>query len=325
MTCTAMNPAAIPASQASARACNLVLVGNQGVNHLSDFERIRQYIADEAPDVHASVRLDQPYRAWQWVVAMRPTMVFSPVPLNRFRPMRGRLLTGQNLTKSQEYAALEAAGVPVPRYRMLTEANPRPDVTPLGQYVVVKPDRGGRGAHVRTMRATKARWEPTESRISGKSDSLLAQEFIYTGPWPVSYRVTTLFGQVLWALKVEASRTRAAMSGPEAFGTQGGLTVVSNSKGCVMSPTFDEEVIAFGEAAHRAFPNIPLLGIDIVRRATDGKLFVIEVNASGWVWHFGSPLGLRAQKEFGFRFEEQFDGIRKAARVLAAEARRQAR
>ena len=92
-----------------------------------------------------------------------------------------------------------------------------------------------------------------------------------------------------------------------------------------MSPTFDAEIIAFGEAAHRAFPDVPLLGVDIVRRATDGKLFVLEVNASGWVWHFASPLGLRAQREFGFRFEDQFDGIRKAARVLANVARRQAR
>ncbi|MDQ3439249.1 MAG: ATP-grasp domain-containing protein [Planctomycetota bacterium] len=324
MTCMAVHPATTSERQPSTRACNLVLVGNRGVNQLGDFQRVQQYIATDAPDVRAHVVVDQHYRAWRWLAAARPTMVFSPVPLNRFSPLRGRVVTGQNLGKSQEYAALEAAGVPVPRYRLLTEADPRPDVTPLGQYVVVKPDRGGRGAHVRTMRATKARWEPTESRISGKSDALLAQEFIYTGPWPVSYRVTTLFGQVLWALKVEASRTRAPMSAPEAFGTQGGLTVVSNSKGCVMSPLFDEEVIAFGEAAHRAFPDIPLLGIDVVRRATDGKLFVIEVNASGWVWHFSSPLGVRAQKEFGFRFEDQFDGIRKAARVLAAEARRQA-
>ena len=308
----------------AARPCNLVLVGNRGVNHLGDFQRIQRYLAEEAPSVHTHVCTDDVYRAWRWVAAARPTMVFSPVPLSHFRPVRGRVVTGQNLSKSEEYAALEAIGVPVPRYKMLTEADPKPDVTPLGQYVVVKPDRGGRGANIRTMRATKARWEPTESRISGKSDSLLAQEFIYTGPWPTSYRVTTLFGNVLWALKVEAARTRAPMDGPESFGAKGGLTVVSNSKGCVMSPMNDPEIIAFGEAAHRAFPNIPLLGIDIVRRATDGKLFVIEVNASGWVWHFSSPLGLRAQKEFGFKFEDQFDGIRKAARVLATEARRQA-
>lgn len=88
-----------------------------------------------------------------------------------------------------------------------------------------------------------------------------------------------------------------------------------------MRPTFDAEVIRFAEDAHRVFCDIGLLGVDVVRRVTDGKLFVVEVNASGWVWHFGSPLGLRAQAEFGFRFEQQFDGIRKAARVPASQAR----
>jgi hypothetical protein len=125
---------------------------------------------------------------------------------------------------------------------------------------------------------------------------------------------------VIWALKVEASRDRPPLSGPQAFASTPGLSVVSNSKGCVMSPTFDEDVLRLGEAAHRAFPTIPLLGVDVVRREPDGKLFVIEVNASGWVWHFSSALGLRAQQEFGFRFEDQFDGIRKAARILADQA-----
>jgi hypothetical protein len=302
-----------------------VLVANASVNHTPDFLRLREIIAAEAPDVRTSVWADGPYPLKRWALAARPTMVFSPVPLERFRPVRGVVYTGEALAKSEEYGALTRAGVPVPAYRLLTEADPRPDVSALGKYVVVKPDRGGRGAHVRIVRATRAKWEPTESRIAGQSDALLAQEFVYTGPWPVSYRVTTLFGKVLWALQVEANRDRKPLPAPDAFDANPGLSVVSNSKGCVMSPTFDEEVIRFAEDAHRAFPDIGLLGVDVVRRATDGKLFVVEVNASGWVWHFGSPLGLRAQKEFGFRFEDQFDGIRKAARILTGQARAAAR
>lgn len=307
------------------RDCNLVLVANATVNHGPDFERLRQMIADEAPDVRTRVWSDGPYTLKRWRLAVRPTMVFSPVPLERLRPVRGTVFAGKALGKSEEYIALEQVGVAVPGYRLLTEADPRPDVGALGKYVVVKPDRGGRGAHVRIMRAARVRWEPTESRIAGHSDALLAQEFVYSGPWPLSYRVTTLFGKVLWALQVEANRDRKPLPGPDAFDANPGLSVVSNSKGCMMSPTFDAEVIRFAEDAHRAFPDIGLLGVDVVRRATDGKLFVVEVNASGWVWHFGSPLGLRAQKEFGFRFEDQFDGIRKAARILAGQARTAAR
>jgi hypothetical protein len=76
------------------------------------------------------------------------------------------------------------------------------------------------------------------------------QEFVYTGPWPVSYRVTTLFGQVLWLLKVEADKSRAPLpQGPDALKHCPGVTVVSNSKRCVVSLNYDEEVIRFAERA----------------------------------------------------------------------------
>jgi hypothetical protein len=307
------------------KSCNVVLVGNESVGHMGDFQRIADYIREYAPQVRTFVWTDRHYPLRRWTLAPLPTMVFSPVSISHLRLLRGRVFAGSPLSKSEEYTSLTAAGVPVPRYRMLTEADPRPDVSGLGKYVVVKPDRGGRGAHVRIMRASRARWEPTTSRISGQSDALLAQEFIYTGERPISYRVTTLFGEVIWAIKVEADSTRAPLSGPEGFGETPGLSVVSNSKGCVMSLMNDPDIIRFAEAAHRAFPEIPLLGVDVVRRQTDGQLFVVEVNASGWVWHFSSPLGLRAQAEFGFKFEEQFDGLRKAARILSDRALQYAR
>jgi hypothetical protein len=287
------------------------------LNQIGDFERIAQFIGEYAPSIHTKICVDGCYRLKRWALAARPTMVFSPPALRHFKPVRGKVFAGNSLKKSEEYAALEAAGVAVPRYRVLTEQNPQPDLSALGKYVVVKPDRGGRGAHVRIMKSTKAKWQPTESRIAGQSDSLVAQEFIYTGAWPVSYRVTTLFGQVIWALKVEANHSRASLPQAASFDAHPGLSVCSNSKGCVMSLMNDERIIRFGEAAHRAFPDIPLLGVDVIQRQPDGELFIVEVNSSGWVWHFSSPLGLRAQKEFGFTFEEQFDGLRKAARILA--------
>jgi hypothetical protein len=173
---------------------------------------------------------------------------------------------------------------------------------------------------VRIVRTAKLRWEPQETRIAGKSNKTAVQRFVYTGPWPVSYRVTTLFGQCLFALKVEANHDRPPLAGPGEFSRNPGLSVVSNSKGCTFCFENDAEIIRFGEEAHRAFPNIPLLGVDIVRDASDGKLYVLEVNASGFVWHFTSRLGLGVQKQFGLNFESQFDGRRKAAQILAAKA-----
>jgi len=311
------------------RACNLVLLANPGLNQVGDFAKVAGFVREYAPEVRPIVALDQRHRWRKYFWSTRPTLVFSPVPVEHFRPRRGVAYHGNSLPKSEEYVALERCGVPYPRYRVLTEQNPQPkDLAELGQYVVLKPDRGGRGAMVKIVRSGRARWEPAETRIAGESDALIAQEFIYTGPWPVSYRVTTLFGQVLWSLKVEADKTRAPLApGPDAFRQTPGVTVVSNSKRCVMSLNFDQEIIAFAERAHAgllaagAMSQIPLLGVDVIRDALTGKLYVVELNSSGYVWHFSSPLGLRAQKEFGFSLEGQFDGLRKAARILADTAR----
>jgi hypothetical protein len=307
----------------SNRSLNVALVANPGLNQVGDFEKVAGYMREAAPDVRPSVWVDRHYRWQKYLLATRPTFAFSPVPTKQFILPRGVIAHGQPLAKSEEYAALEKAGIPIPRYRVLTEQNPRPaDLTTLGEYVVLKPDRGGRGAMVKIVRSGRAKWEPAETKIAGESDALLAQEFIYTGPWPISYRVTTLYGQVLWSLKQEASHERKPLSGPEGFKQAGGVTVVSNSKGCTMSLNFEQDVIAFAERAHvLALPDVPLLGIDVIRDATTGKLYVVELNSIGYVWHFSSPLGLRAQKEFGFSLEGQFDGLRKAASILADKAR----
>jgi hypothetical protein len=228
---------------------------------------------------------------------------------------------GGALTKSQEFEALTRAGVAVPPYVVLTQEQPTADLSRLGEYVVVKPDRGGRGANVRVMRAGKVRWEPDdESRCAGKSSKTLAQQFIYTGPWPISYRVTSLFGEALFSLKVEASHDRSPLAGPDGFRTTPGLSVVSNSKRCTFCYENDPAIIQFAEQAHRAFPKIPLLGIDVVRDAATGELYVLEVNSGGYVWHFTSRMGLSVQKQFGLNFESQFNGRRKAAQILAAKA-----
>src|SRR5262249_7936685 len=158
------------------------------------------------------------------------------------------------------------------------------------------------------------------SRCAGKSSKTIAQQFIYTGPWPISYRVTTLFGQALFSLKVEASHDRPQLAGADGFRATSGLSIVSNSERCTFCYQNDSEVIRCAEEAHRAFPTIPLLGIDIVRDAATGKLYAMEVNSGGYVWHFTSRMGLGVQKQFGLNFESQFNGRRKAAQILASKA-----
>ena len=76
-----------------------------------------------------------------------------------------------------------------------------------------------------------------------------------------------------------------------------------------------------GESAHAAFPEIPLLGFDVVREVSSGKLYVLEANAIGYIWSF-TP---HQVADYGFSFEAQFDGVRKAAYILAQKTQECAR
>jgi len=273
-------------------------------------------VRDHDRRIRTLVVQDRRYRGRKLLFALRRTLVFSPIPLSRFRPLRGTVFQGRHLGKSGEYRALEQSGIAVPRWR---HGLPDP-LEGFGPYVVIKPNRGRRGHGVKIMRRARASHRE-------KPDTI-AQEFIYTGPFPISYRVTTFFGRILWAVRFEASHDRTPLPNGEAFGRLAGhrgVSIVATARGCRLAFCDDPEIIALGERAHAAFPKIPLLGVDIVKEQETGKLYVIEVNAQGWVWHFSSPVGLELQRTMGARFEDQFDGIRKAAAILAEKTRACAR
>ena len=203
------------------------------------------------------------------------------------------------MPKSDEYRALDAAGIPVPRWALLGP-DLSPDLSAFPAYVVTKPDRGWRGANVRIRRRGRVRYKPPADGEEAESPYTLVQEFIYTGRWPVSYRVTSLFGHMIHSWRVEAGRSRRPLDEPDAFAggeKGGGISIVSSAKDSVFTPCDDTEIVRFGTAAHRAFPDIPLLGVDVVRDARTGKLYVLEVNASGYVWHLDSETGRGIQRD----------------------------
>ncbi len=261
----------------------------------------------------------------RFILPRRPTLTFSPAPTD-MRIWRGRMYKGQRLFKSLQYAALERCSIPVPQWVLFTEGQ-QPDLGRFDPYLVVKPDRGGLGAEVKIMRKGRVRWHPVTTEYAGVSEGRIVQTFIYTGPRPVSYRVSTLFGHALYCVRYEASHARPPLAGPQAFDRSldgKGINIVSTSKGCTIAPSADEEVIRFAQRAHQAFPETPVLGVDVIREQPSGRLYILEVNPGGAGWHFAHERGLRAQREFGFSYEQQFDGLRKAARILAARTRKDA-
>ncbi len=304
---------------------NLFVVSNPQNQHISDFERIVEQVERLDPQIRARhLTTDRRGRGPRWASLLRPTLTVAINEPFRFRPLRGAVAAHGGGGKIAKFRQLDAAGLPLPRWQVV-EPGCQLDVGEWGPYVVEKPSRGRRGAYVRLRRTGKVRYQPPESYPEdhpGRQGPMLAQRFIFTGPQPISYRVLTCFGEVVMAVRYE--NTQARPMDPLEPARGGGGSVVASARGGRIALCDEPDVLALGQASHAAFPDEPLIGADIMREAETGKLWLAEVN-SGHVWTLSNPNGLSAQAEFGLDFYGQFDGLRQAAKGMAAATRRLAR
>ena len=308
--------------------CNLVLVlWADHARTRADLAQIAECVARLNPSIQAFVvshhKFDQLKLLRTW---FRPTLSLSFLDLAKRKLLPGRLLTGFLLYKHGEYARLDAAGIPVPQWTIITpDTRLDPDV--WGPYVVEKPSVGRRGANVRVRKTTRIRYTaPDAFPIGhyGRDGPMLAQRFVYTGEWPSSYRVITIFGEVLLCYR-QISRSRGSpLKGRWGFRETGGVSIVSNTSDMTVELIKDSSIIALAERAHRkAFSDFPILAFDIVRDAETGTLFVLECHAGG-SWMFSADVGVGIQAAHDLDFKKQFGAIEKAAEVIARETTRRA-
>jgi hypothetical protein len=251
---------------------------------------------------------------------LRPTLSLSMIDVTKRKLLPGRFVTGRRLGKRGEYERMDRVGIPVPRWQIVTPET-RLDPDDWGPYVVEKPDRGRVGANIRIRRTSRVQYVDPEALPEdhyGRLGPMLAQQFVYTGEWPTSYRVVTFFGEVLVSYRQSTRDRGQPLTGRWDFGRIGGISIVSNTKSMEVELDKDPEVVALAERTHRlAFGDIPLLGLDIIRDADTGALFVLECHAQGTAWLFSSGVGKGIQAANNVDFEGQYDGIEKAARILA--------
>jgi hypothetical protein len=283
---------------------------------------IAKRVSEINPDIRSFViphhRLPQLklFRTW-----FQPTLSLSFFGITKRKLLPGRVATGSLLHKHGEYARFDNAGIPVPLWTVITP-DTRLDPAVWGPYVVEKPSAGRLGSYVRIRKTTRVGYLPPESFPPdhyGHQGPMLAQQFVYTGEWPTSYRVVTLFGEVLLCYR-QISRTRGhPLQSRWNFRNQGGISIVSNTKDMKIELVKDPSVIALAERAHRqAFPDLPVLSFDIIRDVESGSLFVLECHAGG-SWFFSSDMGLAIEAANNVDFMSQFDAIEKAAHVIARE------
>lgn len=306
---------------------NLVLVHWPERQSLDDFREIARLIRGRAPDIGVLVA-EGKERSLPIVIkaALRPTMVVSMMPRKRFRVLHGRIFEGNDLPKSEQYRRYRAAGIPVPDWHVI-EPGTTLDPAEWGEYVIVKPDLARKSAGIVIKKTTRVRWQPPESFEEGhpgRRSPMVAQKFVYTGRWPRHFRVTTLFGRTLYAFRCEADhgfRPLESRFGFKGANGVGGAPVVSNKKNSHYRLIDDPEILALGERAHAAFPEIPLLGHDIVRDAETGELSLLESNTRGDVWLMSSGTGKSLQQANRFDLYAQFGALEVAAEALVAKVR----
>lgn len=304
---------------------NLFIVSNPRNQHQQDFERIAALVEELAPDIRARhLPTHRRGRGPRWASLLRPSLTVEIQRDGNFRPLRGPTASCASLGKAEEYRRLEAAGLPVPPWLEIVP-DTRLDPSEWGPYVVEKPSVGGRGAGVRLRRTKGLRYrapEAYEEDHPGRKGPMLAQRFVFTGPQPTAFRVLTCFGRVVMAQRYrnESLRVTRTAEGLEV----GGTNIVAAARGTTITLTDEPDLLALGQACHAAFPDVPLVGADIMREAETGKLWVAEVNLAH-VWSLSTPDGLAAQAQFGLDFYRQFDGLRRAAEGMVEATRRLAR
>jgi hypothetical protein len=280
---------------------NLILVAWPGLLDYRDLVEIAHEVAAQAPDIAAHIvsplESSDVLSADKW---QRDTLVVSFSKLGKFNPPRGRVLTNRAISKLEQYARFKSAGIAAPHIEPFRMGE-RYDEAMWGEFVVLKPGlreltSHGIGVHLmRTRRLNdlskrRGRQGPLE-----KAETLLVQQFIDTGKLPAYYRALTLFGNTLYCMKAWSPIPRPDLTAPD----EEIESALIEPKHPELGRQFrilerralvnDTEVMNFARQVHEVTPLVPLLGVDIVRQEGTGKLFVIENNAGGNVWHFSSP------------------------------------
>ena len=290
-----------------------------------DFREAAQRIERAAPDIRTKV--------FSTTTVNLPTMLGTlilprsaiSIEMDRVKLIapRGKRIRHGSIPKEKQLASLAAAGISVPRWTMIG-----PDTTldpkEWGPYVVVKPSRSSKGAFVRIQKTGRVRYKapseyPADHPIH--NGPMLAQQFVYTGPWPTAVKVLTYFGRPLAALRHTGRIELPPLNAPDAFAGAAGSSIVASALGGTMELCNEEDVVDLAHRVAALWPDHPSFGIDIVRDVRTRQLYVLELNPGGNSW-FLTGTGGEAAKGAGLDLYAQFGAIDAIAEASIAVARR---
>jgi hypothetical protein len=301
-----------------------LIIVHRGSDYRADFEDIAARVRAIDAQIQTFVlsfrdRGPLPPTAWE-----HPALIVSLTSRFLLQPERGTVRRNYQVDKLVQARILRARGIPVPP-QLPFRFGMKLDPVLFGDFVILKPmslhlTSRGEGIHLlrrRNLEKMTARDFPADHLIHRDTSGYLVQKFIDTGPRVSDNRVATFFGQVLYANCATARSPRPGLR-DIGFGLKEPpiLSLVMETEWRWHA---DEDTLALARRVHAAFPDVPLLGTDILREAETGRLYVLECNPGGNTWHFSSPTGRDWQAKIGQSLGVSGAGAESLGRRLLTE------
>jgi len=301
---------------------NLVIVYTEHLQDHSDWVAVQERIERDAPDIEVRIvnnfHRNSVTARWQ---ARRPSLVFSPIRLAEFVPRGGAVFCGRILGKDEQVRRLSSIGILAPKTETLS---PTSSFDPLewGEYIVIKPNNSNSGNGVKLVRSAGLSVRYAELTALA-NDQILVQPYIDHAEdgYPTIYRVLTVFGRALYCVMNRWASKRPPLAqiaaDPSGVIATNSDVISSHVRALCNNP----EIVALGERAHEAFPECPVLGVDIIRDIHTDKFYVLEVNPHGNVWHLSSSFARKVDPEYVRARYAQFNALDRTAELLIQKTR----
>lgn len=254
-----------------------------------------------------------------------PLMTFCPSILRCFKAPRGKVFCGQTIRKDEQLRLLSKGGVRVPHW-VYFKPHLRLSEHEWGPYVIIKPIQFGyatKGRDVELVRTSNFKFLPLAlMKSQGRIETLkIVQQFIDSGEHAEDYRVVTIFGRTLYALR-RKSLVKLQRPGDSVIKTSEGVVSNATAGGArEVAYCYDKDILAFAAACYRAIPQVPFQAVDVRRDIKTGRLYCFEINPGGHTWNFSSKRAQTIPTIEGIRREDQFGAWGIAAEALIEKTR----
>lgn len=307
---------------------NLILVLSNKRYNPQDFIDIGARIARRADDIEVyALTAGSPASILEATAWKRPTLTVALSTEGAFTPVRGPLLIGRRVEKLQQVEALQRANVSVPPAQPF-EQGMKLNREFWGEYVLLKPiplEASSHGEGIQLFRSSqleKMQLADFPHKHPIHTCPMMIQKFIDTGEYPCKYRALTLCGEPIYIQYTVLTTARPGLAAGD--DVLAAAVVATGGAERTYQHLDYPDVFAFAKRMAAAFPNIPLLGCDIIKDTNTGELYGLEVNPNGNVWHFSSPMWADRRKMFPEAVTEmhaQFGAFDVAAKALIQATR----